>query len=109
MRWHKAHEQYLANRKPVAAVDVVWSQRNTDFYGRDNAAELVDTPVRGFVYEAAGRVEPHHLERGATAVRAAAERWRIPAEVVAEDPSDWRAWTHAMVDAAERLVRRPVG
>src|SRR5207244_11741702 len=27
--------------------------------------KLVDTPVRGFVYEAAGRVQRHHLERGA--------------------------------------------
>jgi len=28
---------------------VVWSQRNTDFYGRDNAAEQVDAPYDGFV------------------------------------------------------------
>jgi hypothetical protein len=48
MRWHKAHEQYLVNRQPVAAVGVVWSQRNTDFYGRNEAAELVDAPYRGF-------------------------------------------------------------
>ena len=27
--------QYLVNRQPVASVGVVWSQRNTDFYGRD--------------------------------------------------------------------------
>jgi hypothetical protein len=26
--------------------------------------KLVDTPVRGFVYEAAGSVPPEHLERG---------------------------------------------
>ena len=37
-----------SNRKPVAAVGVVWSQRNTDFFGRDNAADLVDAPYRGF-------------------------------------------------------------
>jgi hypothetical protein len=48
MRWHKAHEQYLVNRQPIAAVGVVWSQRNTDFYGRNEAAELVDAPYRGF-------------------------------------------------------------
>ena len=47
MRWHEANEQYLVNRQPVAAVGVVWSQRNTDFYGRDEAAELVDAPYRG--------------------------------------------------------------
>ncbi len=48
LRWHKANEQYLVNRRPVANVGVVWSQRNTDFYGRDNADELVDQPWRGF-------------------------------------------------------------
>lgn len=48
-QWHRAHEQYLTNRQPVAAVGVVWSQRNTDFYGRDNPVELVDAPYRGFI------------------------------------------------------------
>src|SRR5260370_22537942 len=49
MKWHKANEVYLANRKPVASVGLVWSQRNTDFYGRESAAELVDAPYDGFV------------------------------------------------------------
>ena len=48
LRWHKANEQYLVNRRPIANVGVVWSQRNTDFYGRDNPGELVDQPWRGF-------------------------------------------------------------
>lgn len=48
MRWHKANEQYLVNRRPVASVGVVWSQRNTDFYGRNQASDLVDLPYRGF-------------------------------------------------------------
>jgi len=48
MKWHKANEAHLLNRKPVAGVGLVWSQRNTDFYGRDNAAELVDGPYDGF-------------------------------------------------------------
>ncbi|MCL5744414.1 MAG: beta-galactosidase [Acidobacteria bacterium] len=47
MRWHKANEQYLVNRRPVASVGVVWSQRNTDYYGRNGAADLVDLPYRG--------------------------------------------------------------
>jgi hypothetical protein len=66
--------------------------------------KLVDTPVRGFVYEAAGRVQRHHLERGAGIVREAAGRWRIPVEVVTEDPGDWETWTEAMLAAAERLT-----
>ena len=48
MKWHKANEAYLANRKPVASVGLVWSQRNTDFYGRESAGELVDAPYEGF-------------------------------------------------------------
>ncbi len=39
---------------------------------------LVETPVRRFAYETAGSVDPAILERGASAVRAAGERWRIP-------------------------------
>jgi len=46
-KWHKANESYLLNRRPIASVGVVWSQRNTDFYGRDNAEELVELPFRG--------------------------------------------------------------
>ncbi|MDE3197637.1 MAG: Tat pathway signal protein [Acidobacteriota bacterium] len=49
MKWYAANEQYLVNRKPLAAVGVVWSQRNTDFYGHDRAADLTDAPYRGFV------------------------------------------------------------
>jgi hypothetical protein len=48
LRWHKANEQYLIKGRPIANVGVVWSQRNTDFYGRDNPEELVDQPWRGF-------------------------------------------------------------
>lgn len=71
--------------------------------------ELVDTPVRGFVYEAAGRVQRHHLERGAGAVRGAAKRWRIPVELVDEDSGDWEAWTDAMLAAADRLTQNARG
>ena len=46
-RWHEANEDYLINRHPVATVGVVWSQRNTDFFGRDDAELLVDLPWRG--------------------------------------------------------------
>jgi hypothetical protein len=48
-RWHRDHEPYLVNRRPVASVGVVWSQKNTDYFGRDDAAGLVDAPYRGFV------------------------------------------------------------
>src|SRR4029450_11729224 len=50
MRWWKDNEPYLVNRTPVATVGVVWSQRNTDFFGRNNAGELVDAPYTGFMH-----------------------------------------------------------
>jgi len=64
--------------------------------------ELVDTPVRGFVYEGAGRVQARRLRAGTELALGAAERWRIPVGVIEHDPSDWRGW----VDAAEGAVRR---
>lgn len=45
---------------------------------------LVETPVRRFIYEAAGSVDPALLAAGAEIVRAAGERWRIPIEVLNE-------------------------
>jgi len=50
MRWCTAHESILVNREPVAPVGVLWSQRNTDFFGRDDAGERVDAPYTGFMH-----------------------------------------------------------
>ena len=66
--------------------------------------ELVDTPVRGVVYEAAGRVPNEQLEGGAAIVRSASERWRIPVAVVDADPGDWEGWLEEMLAATERLI-----
>jgi uncharacterized protein YbjT (DUF2867 family) len=59
---------------------------------------LVDTPVRGIVYEGAGGSE------GAELVRAAAKRWRMQAEVVEADPADHEVWLPAMRQAVDRLL-----
>jgi hypothetical protein len=48
MRWHAENQQFLINRLPVATVGLVWSQQNTDFYGRDTPDELVELPWRGW-------------------------------------------------------------
>ena len=69
--------------------------------------ELVDSPVRGFVYEAAGRTPRSGMEAGAAIVRAASERWRIPVEIVDADPADPAAWLEATAAAAGRLVGAP--
>jgi uncharacterized protein YbjT (DUF2867 family) len=66
--------------------------------------EIVDTPVRGLVYEAAGRVDPAHLRRGAEIVRAAGKRWRIPFETTVRDPGDPKPWVEEMLGAARRLT-----
>jgi hypothetical protein len=48
-RWYKANEEFQINREPVATIGVVWSQENTDFYGREDAEILVDLPWRGII------------------------------------------------------------
>lgn len=75
MKWHKENEQYLINRVPVANIGVVWSQQNTDFYGRDNANELVDQPWRGMTNALMRARIPYlpvhadHIERDASNFR----------------------------------------
>jgi hypothetical protein len=56
---------------------------------------LVDTPVRGFVYEAGG---------GEQAVRAAGERWRMAVRVVSADPARHEEWLAAMRGAVADLL-----
>ena len=46
-QWHQKNTEYLINREPVASIGVVWSQDNTDYYGRDEADVLVDLPWNG--------------------------------------------------------------
>jgi uncharacterized protein YbjT (DUF2867 family) len=67
--------------------------------------KLVDTPVRGFVYEAVGTVSADDLARGEAAVVAAATRWRIPVEVVKASPSDLQSWLQSMLGATLQIVR----
>jgi nucleoside-diphosphate-sugar epimerase len=71
--------------------------------------KLVDTPVRGFVYEGAGSVEPALLQGGEEILSAAAARWRIPTEIVPVDPVNPPAWTEAMSTATTRLTTPPTG
>jgi uncharacterized protein YbjT (DUF2867 family) len=66
--------------------------------------EIVDTPVRGFVYEVTGWTESTVLVRALAALQAAGERWRIPFEVVDADPADLDLWLEGMLGAAEELI-----
>ena len=65
---------------------------------------LVDTPVRGLVYEGAGTVDATLFERGAQIVRLAAQTWHIRGEVVSTDPAEHEAWLEAMKEAVRRTL-----
>ena len=67
---------------------------------------LVDTPVRGAVYEGAGSVAPALLEEGAATAREAARTFRMPIEVVEVDPADHPAWLSAGRAAVETVLSR---
>jgi hypothetical protein len=63
--------------------------------------KLVDTPVRGFAYEAAGSVPDHDLAAGREIVERAGETWRIPVAILtsARDQPGWATRTAAAVAA----------
>lgn len=66
--------------------------------------EIVDTPVRGFVYELAVGLEAATALGALELLRGAADRWRIPFEVVDAPPGDHRSWLEGMLAAAAELV-----
>ena len=53
--------------------------------------KLVDSPVRGFAYEAAGSIDPDLLSAGRKIVERAGETWRIPIAFLTSERSgaDW--------------------
>ena len=59
--------------------------------------KLVDTPVRGVVYEGA-------LPQGEQVARTAAQTWQIPLEVLDADPLDHDAWLASARGAIDRLL-----
>ena len=59
--------------------------------------KLVDTPVRGVVYEGA-------LPQGEQVARSASETWQIPLEVLEADPLDHDAWLASTRGAIDRLL-----
>jgi uncharacterized protein YbjT (DUF2867 family) len=73
---------------------------------RSLTEHLVDTPVRGLVYESAGRAGAALLEQGASIVREASVTWHMPVAIVGTDPAAHDQWLRAMTAAVERLLRR---
>lgn len=75
---------------------------------RSLMAALVDTPVRGVVYEAVGTVGAELLATGAESVRSAGRTWRLPVEVVAAGADRRDASTKTLL-AAVRAAIAPAG
>jgi uncharacterized protein YbjT (DUF2867 family) len=65
--------------------------------------KLVDSPVRGFAYEAAGSVDGGILDEGAAIVERAGERWRIPVTLLREQRSE-TGWAVRSAAAAAALL-----
>jgi hypothetical protein len=62
--------------------------------------KLVDTPVRGVVYEPTRPALPE----GEEVARTAARTWQIPLEVLTADPADHAGWLAAATGAVARLL-----
>jgi len=65
---------------------------------------LVDTPVRGMVYEAAGTLRSPLLREGAATVRKASLTWQMPIAIVEEHPWDRARWLAAMMAGVESVL-----
>ena len=73
-------------------------------------ARMLDTTVRGIVYEASGSVDRDVLAAGAALVRERCEDSRIPYALLGAALADHRAWTAAAVAAVHStLAGVPVG
>jgi uncharacterized protein YbjT (DUF2867 family) len=66
--------------------------------------KVVDTPVRGLIYEAAGSVPFDWRQQGEMIVRGARATWNIPLEVLHAEPDDCDAWRAEARQAVERLL-----
>jgi uncharacterized protein YbjT (DUF2867 family) len=70
---------------------------------------VLDSTVRGFVYEAAGTVDPEVLRRGAARVRAFCADSRIPYALIDADPTEPEVWVHSAARAVESVLEPRVG
>jgi uncharacterized protein YbjT (DUF2867 family) len=67
---------------------------------------LVETPVRGFIYEGAGTVDARLLAGGAELARNAERTWRIPVTVAATPREHGPAWVEEIETAVVELIAR---
>jgi hypothetical protein len=67
-------------------------------------ARMLDTTVRGVVYEAVGSVDAAVLASGAALVADRCEDARIPYVLLRAPPTEYDAWTRAAVNACDRVL-----
>jgi hypothetical protein len=67
-------------------------------------ARVIDSPARGFVYEAAGSAGSAVLQRGAAIVRQTCERSRLPHAVLEADPDQHASWVTAATAAVDHVL-----
>ena len=67
-------------------------------------ARLVDTTVRGVVYEAAGTVDPAALAAGKQVAERARATWEIPVALLEADTADPGGWQRAALITLEELL-----
>lgn len=65
---------------------------------------IVDTPVRGMVYEAAGSVRSGVLERGVAICAQAAATHRMPVELLRAEPERHHEWLDEAAAAVGRVL-----
>ena len=65
--------------------------------------KLVDSPVRGFAYEAAGSVDPGVLSAGREIVERAGETWRIPVAFLTSERGQ-PGWASTSAEAVAGLL-----
>lgn len=66
--------------------------------------KMVDTTLRGVVYECAGDVDDEVLAAGAALVRRGCARWGLPYALLDATPGDWSEWTAAAAEAVDGVL-----
>jgi Trk K+ transport system NAD-binding subunit len=67
---------------------------------------MIDSTVRGIVYEAAGRVDPSVLRAGAARVQRVCTDSRIPHVLLGSDPGSHASWLVEAASAVQGLLAR---
>jgi hypothetical protein len=67
-------------------------------------SQIIDTTVRGLIYEAAGNVAPTVLASGARLISEKAAYNEIPLRILDADPADHAAWTEQTRGAIGELL-----